>query len=251
MAANTRYHRVPEDCRSMDSSTRNEDLDVLLTGPDANGSEDQPPRNEHRFACHPTFFFRLISVCVFLPSFVLLIIGHRQASIPAIVFVSFALVRNFLVVLHHIFSKHVRLHLEFRNRSPRTRKCSKSWLGWLKHGRLHLLLDMVLLAILFITAILGSRASSRYRWYNGERTPEAAAGCILAFVGILAYAISVPDLGKPSNITASGGVSFNYAKSKQVNRPEQPQVYRDIEARGEVSIQPRKTGADSPVVVSG
>lgn len=110
---------------------------------------------------------------------------------------------------------------------------------------------MVLLIILFITTILGTRAPSRYRWYNEERTPEVAAGCILAFVGIFAYAISVPDLGKPSNITISGGVSFNYAKSKQVNGPEQPQVYRDIEARGEVGIQPRKTGSDSPVVVSG
>jgi hypothetical protein len=113
-----------------------------------------------------------------------LIIGNRQASIPAIVFICFAIIRNFLVVLHHIFSKHVRLHLEFRNRSPRTRKSSKSWLGWLKHGRLHLLLDMVLLIILFITTILGTRAPSRYRWYYGERASEVAAGCILAFVGM-------------------------------------------------------------------
>jgi hypothetical protein len=29
--------------------------------------------------------------------------------------------------------------------------------------------------------------------------------------------------------------------------PEQPQMYRDVEAAGGVGIQPRKTGADSPV----
>jgi hypothetical protein len=64
----------------------------------------------------------------------------------------------------------------------------------------------------------------------------------------LFYAISVPDLGKPSNIAISGGISFNYGKNKRDARPEQPQMYRDVEASGGIGIQPHKTGADSPVV---
>lgn len=66
-------------------------------------------------------------------------------------------------------------------------------------------------------------------------------------------------MGKPSNITISGGISFNFGKDKKPQRPEQPQVYRDIEAAagmgerlGQPAQQPpmqsRKSGADSPVV---
>jgi hypothetical protein len=182
MAANTRYHRVPEERPSIESSTGHEDLDVLLIDPNRNDEEDMPPKKEHRFTCHPTFFFRLISVCVFIPSFVLLIVGNRRRSIPAIVFICFALIRNALVVLHHIFSQLIRL--EFRNRSPKPKNCSKNWPGWTKYRRLHLLLDIVLLIVLLVTSILATRAPERYRWYNGERTPEVTAGCILAFVGM-------------------------------------------------------------------
>lgn len=78
------------------------------------------------------------------------------------------------------------------------------------------------------------------------------------------YLFSIFDMGKPSNITISGGISFNFGKDKKPQRPEQPQVYRDIEAAaslgerlgehfGQPSQQPpmqsRKSGADSPVIV--
>ncbi|KAE9362892.1 hypothetical protein N431DRAFT_433594 [Stipitochalara longipes BDJ] len=248
MAASTRYHRVPGELRpSMDASPRDEDLGVLLIDPHASDDEDTPPSKEHRFSIYPTAILRSLAICVFTTSFVLLIVGKRTRSIAAIVFIGIAIVRNFLVVIHHIFSKHLRL--EFRHRSPRTRKSSRKCPEWVKHGRLHLFLDLVLVTVLFITTIVSTQAPYRYRYYYYENTPVIAAGCILAFIGILCYSLSIPDLGRPSNITISGGIAFSYHKNKQHDQTEQPQVYRDVEASGGLGVQSRKTGADSPIVV--
>ncbi len=58
-------------------------------------------------------------------------------------------------------------------------------------------------------------------------------------------------MGKPSNITVTGGISFNYGKGKDGEQREQPQVYRDVEASAvlPVTVQAGKTRADSPVIV--
>lgn len=56
--------------------------------------------------------------------------------------------------------------------------------------------------------------------------------------------MSAADLGNPSTIT--GTICFDYSKDK---KPEQLQVYRDVEAAGGLGLQGRKTGADSPVII--
>ena len=184
MAASTRYHRVdPGELRlSMDASPGDEDLGVLLLEPHGSDDEDTSPPNEHRFSVYPTAILRAISICVFTTSFVLLIVGKRTYSIPAIVFIGIAIFRNLLVVIHHIFSKYLRL--EFRNRSRRGRKPSRKCPEWAKQGRLHLLLDLVLVLVLSITTGVATRSPYRYRYYYYENTPVIAAGCILAFVGM-------------------------------------------------------------------
>jgi hypothetical protein len=183
MAGSTRYHRVPGELRpSMDASTGDEDIGVLLIDPHESGDEDTPPPNEHRFSIYPTAILRFLSICVFATSFVLLIVGKRTHSIAAIVFIGIAIIRNFLVVIHHIFSKHLRL--EFRNTSRRTRRSSRKCPEWAKQGRLHLLLDLVLVTVLFITTGIATQSPYRYRYYYYENTPVIAAGCILAFVGM-------------------------------------------------------------------
>lgn len=64
------------------------------------------------------------------------------------------------------------------------------------------------------------------------------------------YFVSIFDLGKPSNITTSGGIAFDY-RNKDNNKPGQPpQVYRDVEAAGGLAVaESRKSGADSPVII--
>lgn len=184
MAANTQYQRLPQEVRpSMDSSIGDED--ALHLAALANDLEAWSPNKEHKFECNPTAILRLFAICVFIPSFVLLIVGHRQASIAAIVFIGIAIARNILVLLHHIFSKHLRLRLEFRNRSPRHRRAVIKCPEWARHGRLHLLTDLILFAALLITTIIAATTQPyRYGWYYNENTPCVAAGCILAFVGM-------------------------------------------------------------------
>jgi len=63
------------------------------------------------------------------------------------------------------------------------------------------------------------------------------------------YLVSIFDMGKPSNITVTGGISFNYGKDKDGEQREQPQVYRDLEASAVLPVQAGKTRADSPVIV--
>ena len=59
------------------------------------------------------------------------------------------------------------------------------------------------------------------------------------------YVLCACDMGKPSTVT--GTISFDYGKEIDPEQPEQPQVYRDVEAAG--ALQGRKTGADSPVII--
>jgi hypothetical protein len=63
------------------------------------------------------------------------------------------------------------------------------------------------------------------------------------------YFLSIIDLGKPTNITTSGGIAFNYTKEKDDAPGQPPQVYRDVEAAGGLGNEARKTGADSPVII--
>lgn len=66
-------------------------------------------------------------------------------------------------------------------------------------------------------------------------------------------------MGNPSNITITGGVSFNFDKGKDdtPERLDQPQVhqhaYRDVEAQAVGGLGTgtgtTKTGADSPVII--
>lgn len=188
MAGNTRYHRVSEEPRvSMQSTTGNADLDaaLLLLEPSESGSDDEdaPPKNEHKFKCHPTVLFRLIAVCVLISSFVLFVVSRRPRSVAATIFVCFALIRNILVIIHHIIKRHIRIRIEFRNRSLRSRSPRNSCPEWLKSGPLHLLLDSALVIVLLITTIIATQGSYGWRYGYDYRTQFVVPACILAYIG--------------------------------------------------------------------
>jgi len=63
------------------------------------------------------------------------------------------------------------------------------------------------------------------------------------------YLLSIFDLGKPTNITTSGGIAFDYGKHEEDGPEHPPQVYRDVEAAGGLGSETRKTGADSPIII--
>lgn len=79
-----------------------------------------------------------------------------------------------------------------------------------------------------------------------------SCACANEYLCSVFYLFSIFDLGKPSNITTSGGIAFDYGKHKD-DGSQPPQVYRDVEAvaeaAGGLGSETRKTGADSPVVI--
>jgi len=183
MAGNTRYHRLPEEPRvSMESSTGG-DLDAgdLLLDPLRNDESPTSSKGERKFSCHPTLILRLLATCILSISFILFVVDHRPRSLSAIILVSFVVARNVIVIIHHIVSQHIRVHIEFRNRQPRVRAPKRSVPEWLKQGWFHLLLDLVLFANLLITTIIATQGSRNwYRWNAGNLVVPA---CVLAYVG--------------------------------------------------------------------
>ncbi|KAF8859689.1 hypothetical protein BDZ45DRAFT_725043 [Acephala macrosclerotiorum] len=267
MASNTCYHRVGEARPSMESSA---DLDEGLLLLDPLGSDDgnEPPKEQHKFTYHPTLFLRLIAICLLIPAFVLFILSNRPRNLSATIFAMIAIIRNVLVLLHHCLSRQLKIKfsIELRNRRSRrngksTRKCP----DWLKQvltvGPLHFLVDLFLCVLLLICNIIATSGAVGWHWgrYGGHPN-YTISGCILTYIAFGFYLSSIFDMGKPSNVTISSSISFNFEKEKKPQRPEQPQVYRDIEdaaGLGERLRQPshqppmqsRKSGTDSPVIV--
>lgn len=64
------------------------------------------------------------------------------------------------------------------------------------------------------------------------------------------HILSAADLGQPSRLTVSGKLTFdtNGDDENEDGNPPRLPIYRDVEATGagEVGVQSRKTGADSP-----
>lgn len=170
--SNASYHRVPENDMSrvsMSSEPAEVDEALLLLDPlsnESNDGDDKAP--EHKFVCHPTAFTRLIAIAVFIPAFVLLIVANRRRNLSAIIFIGIAIARNFLVLLHHILSRHIRIKIEFRHlrSAGAVRKPSRTCPTWLKPGPLHLLVDFVLVVVLVITTIIATQGSYGYYGYN-------------------------------------------------------------------------------------
>ncbi len=185
MAGSTRYQRVSEEMRaSMDSSTGNAELDagLLLLDPMRGDDDNEPPKKEHKFSCHPTLFLRLICICLLVPAFVLFILSRRPRCLAAAIFSCIVIVRNVLVIIHHILSRHLRIRIEFRNGSPRLGKPDRSCPDWLKQGPLYLLLDLALFTVLLIVTIIATQGS--YNWYyGGARNDVVVPACIIQYIG--------------------------------------------------------------------
>jgi hypothetical protein len=165
MANNTHYHRVEDPRASMESSAgASDDTGLLLLDPTGSDDGDAPPSREHKFSCHPTLFLRLIAVCVLLPSFVICVLVLQPRFLAVTIFICFAIIRNALVVSHHILSRKIRVRfsIELRSRAPRATRPSRSCPEWLKQGPLHLLIDLILVSLLLITTIIATPAVPAY-----------------------------------------------------------------------------------------
>jgi hypothetical protein len=177
MAANTRYHRLPEDNRApFESPTRDAEL---LLGPLSSGKNPTAPKKEHKFSYHPTLFLRLVVLGLLIASLILFVIARRPRSLSAIIFICITLARNFLVVFHHFIARFIRIRIELEliNGATDPRRPARSCPGWLKQGPIHVALDLILAFILLIV-IIATQGS--YHWDRRSVIPA----CILAWVAM-------------------------------------------------------------------
>jgi hypothetical protein len=192
MANNTRYHRLSDENRvSMESENPELDASLLLLDPMRSTATlpQNPPKKSYNFSCHPTLFFRLIAVCVLIPSFVLFVISQpqRPRNLSAVILVCFAMVRNILVIFHYMIASHLRIKfsIELRNRGPvlkSERKCP----DWLKRGVFHILLDLVLVTLLLITTIIANSGAYEYYRYRSRVSNSGVviSACVLSYIGL-------------------------------------------------------------------
>jgi len=106
----------------------------------------------------------------------------------------------------------------------------------------------MILFIVMLVAVVIARAHWN-AWYYSS-TQHAAV--IIMWIATILHLIAAVDMGRPSRITFAGAASYDYSnddddKSAQSSLP----VYRDVVATGagEVGMQSRKTGSDSPKVI--
>jgi len=101
------------------------------------------------------------------------------------------------------------------------------------------LIDLTLIALLFGATV---NSSNDFRKYYGE---DLGAQVILSYIAAGLNVFTFVDMGRPSRITIA--CTVNVGDDKPSKPPARP-IYHDVEATGagEVGIQSRKTGADSP-----
>ncbi|KAI9046931.1 hypothetical protein LZ554_009007 [Drepanopeziza brunnea f. sp. 'monogermtubi'] len=243
MAANTRYHRLPEDTRpSIDSI--NEDSRLITPIPDSDDSPPSPNKKEFEYRFHPTFYFRFVAGILFLATAIHFLVSHRQHSVAAAVINLVALGREIWVLLHHLLTRlvRVRVRIELRgSRSSISVPPGKRLPSWLLLGAVQAALDLLIvpLVISLVSAVPHHRT-----YYHGG---GSLAAKILSFVALGLHVLSIVDLGQPSRVTWSGKLSFDDTCDGNDSLPQLP-IYRGVDATGtgEVGAQRNKIGTDSP-----
>lgn len=186
--ASARYHRVPEEENrgrvSLDSSIgdNNVDSELLLSDPMRTSDHHDPPAKQHKFSFHPTLLSRSLAVAVFIMSCILLGSSRRNRNIFALVILSLAIIRNVIVIIHHLFSRKIRIRIEYRNQRLGFPKSDLKIPGWLKTTA-HILVDILLVVLLIIAGIIATQGSKGWYYWRDPWTSLAYPGCVLLHIG--------------------------------------------------------------------
>ncbi|KAH7312071.1 hypothetical protein BKA65DRAFT_558694 [Rhexocercosporidium sp. MPI-PUGE-AT-0058] len=247
MAGDTRYHRLPEDNRpSLDSA--GEDERLLDPREDTHDDDPTSPKKKQlKYSFHPTLLFRFVSFVLYLAAAIVFLVSRRQASILGAIFAFIAMGRQTWVLLHHLLTRFIRVRVRIELRqsgSSITTKPKKKVPAWLLLGFVQVAIDVLLVSLALGTTL---PIPHHYMWH-GYFGP-VLGGKVVAFIAIVLHLISVADMGQPSRLTVAGKLTFE--KEDDDNEGDNPPhlpIYRDVEATGagEVRVQSRKTGADSP-----
>jgi len=231
MAESSRYHLLHGDNRpSLDSLAGD---DERLLGP----AEDEPisptKGRGFRFSFHPTSYLRSLIFILHTISFAFFIVAHRKSAIPAILFTSFAMVRNLSVLLHHGVARHIHFHVEFvgtsrSNRLPKVPALRHS----IKKEWVQVAIDLFIIGLLIIAIPIALKANrGHYYW---RRPTLLLEGCVLGWVAMALQVLAVFDTGSPSKFTITGGFRVN-SDNKNERTASLPHHHGDVE----VAAQPQ------------
>ncbi|KAH7390163.1 hypothetical protein BKA64DRAFT_645090 [Cadophora sp. MPI-SDFR-AT-0126] len=248
MAGNTHYHRLPEDNRPSLESTGEDERLLDPSNDDDNHDDDptSPKQKQFKYCFYPTLIFRFVAFVLYLSAAITFTVSGRSHTLPAIIFTFIAVGRQVMILLHHILTRFIRVRIRIELResgSSITTKPKKKVPVWLLPGFVQAAIDVVLALVVLITTIV---IPHHYTWYYGD----TLGGKIVAFIAVALHLLSAADLGQPSRITLAGKLKFDKKDgddNEDGNPPRLP-IYRDVEATGagQVGVQSRKTGADSP-----
>ncbi|RFU35454.1 hypothetical protein B7463_g844, partial [Scytalidium lignicola] len=252
--ATARYHILPEEGRpSIDSIPESESLLGPL------GLSSPPiPKKPFTITYHPTFILRLVILGPLIATLVLYILSQNGFTVPAIVFLTFAILRNVLVLLQHFgeFVK-IKINVEFVGREmtlggSQGREMKKRIRHFGKRS-VQVVIDLTLIAVLLITSLVAYHNLDRWFW-DGQTIIPGSVNC---WVALPLYLVASIDMGRPSRISMTTAITLNMGRDKDKHLPTTavPQgAYGDVEA-GFVDVdevetrapaQARKTRNDSP-----
>ncbi len=180
MAANTRYHLLPEDNRpSLDSNAG--DNERLLRP--LSDEDDTPPKKILCFSFHPTFITRSVVFILLVVSVPFIVLD--PITIPSAVIVILCIIRNFMVLASHIMSRCIHVRIEFvKSTRISTVNIKHGWSKSFTRKRIQIAIDLILWLALFLTVtITGTSNICGYRWYNCLVT-QIMAGMILNWVAM-------------------------------------------------------------------
>lgn len=183
MAGTTRYHRLPEAEDDSRPSLDVPDEDARLLDPSAdNTSEPSLPKKKlgWNYSFHPTFFLRLLVLIMLIIDVALFIASRADKTIFIIIIMFIAIVRNLLVLIHHLLTRviSIRIRIELRRTGSSISAKKSTWPKWLSgRGAVEVGIDLVLIALLF-----GATGNAMNGSYNGYWYRNADEATIFSWV---------------------------------------------------------------------
>ncbi|KAG0649189.1 hypothetical protein D0Z07_4554 [Hyphodiscus hymeniophilus] len=201
--------------RSMDST---EDEETALLGGFATTSSTRP----FATSVHPTLYTRGLALILAIPAFILFVV-HGPYFAPAIVFLSFAIARQLVVLISHFGSQIVVIHIEVVHHRLKS-VSARAQERWIKKSAALAVDGVILLGMLVTLSMVAHNVAIWHYAYSWR--PLVTAAVVLGFLVFGLLLISAPDFGYPRSVDltmvverpASGQIKF--ATSVQFGEPE-------------------------------
>lgn len=188
MPAEPSYHPLVDDSRASMESLPSDSQRLL--DPDPQDTDSRPPAPKKgvfrlRLSYHPTVYLRLLVLCLFISAFGVFIASQQPNTIPSIVFLSFAILRNIVVLYCHFVGNYfIRVHIEIVGLTSSTSNSKpKKWhSSWFQQRLFQIAIDWILIGVLIATSVTAK--FNQRRWYSWAYEATVLPACILTWIAL-------------------------------------------------------------------